>query len=86
MVLTVVSEAESAATGKLKGGISNKFEGEICVQRTMSGTADRSPPLEKEVVLEKEAVGIVDKLKRPGRSNKILHRRQDDLLEQFRRS
>ena len=58
-------EAEPAAAGKTIGGISNKFEGETCVRRAMSGTASRSPPLEKEVGLDEEPVGILDKLKGP---------------------
>ena len=78
-------EEEPAATGKLKGGISSKFEGEICVRRTVSGTASRSPPLEKEVGLDEEAVGIVDKLEALVRVKRILRRGQDDPLEQVRR-
>ena len=78
-------EAEPAAAGKLRGGISNKFERETCVQRTVSGTASRSLPLEKEVGLDEEAVGIVDKLEAPVRVKRILRRGQDDLLEQVRR-
>ena len=56
---------KSAATGKLKGGISNDSEGETCVGRTMSGTQSRSPLLEKDVVLDEETVEIVDKPKGP---------------------
>ena len=69
----------------LKGGISNKCKGETCVRRIMSGTESRSPPLEKHVGLDEEAVGIFDKLKGPVRVKKILRRGQDDPLEQVRR-
>ena len=65
-------EAEPAETGKLKGGISNKFEGETCIRRTVSGTESRSPPLAKEVGLDEEAVGIVDKLEAPVKVKRIL--------------
>ena len=51
----------------------------------MSVSASRSPPLEKEVGLDEEAVGIVDKLKGPVNVKKILRRGRDDLLEQVRR-
>ena len=78
-------EAEPAATGKLKGGISNKFEGETCVRQTVSWTESRSPLLEKELGLDEEAVGIVDKLEAPVRVKRILRRGQDDPLEQLRR-
>ena len=78
-------EAEPAATGKLKGRISNKFVGETCVRRPVSGTASRSLLLEKKVGLDEEAVGIVDKLKAPEKVKRILRRGQDDPLEQVRR-
>ena len=78
-------EAEPAATGKLKGGISQKVEGETCVRRTVSGTASPSPPLEKDVGLDEEALGIVDKLEAPVRVKRILRRGRDDPLEQVRR-
>ena len=77
--------ANPAATGKLREGISNNFEGETCVRRTVSGTASRSSPLEKELGLDEKAVGIVDKLKAPARVKKVLRRGRDDLLEQVRR-
>ena len=51
----------------------------------MSGTESRSPPLEKEIGLDEEAVGIVDKLEEPVRVKRILLRGQDDPLEQVRR-
>ena len=41
-------EAVPAATGKPRGGLSSKFEGERCVRRTMSGTQSRSPSQGKE--------------------------------------
>ena len=76
---------KSAATGKLKGGISNDSEGETCVGRTMSGTQSRSPLLEKDVVLDEDTVEIVDKPKGPVQVKKILRRGRDDPLEQVRR-
>ena len=51
----------------------------------MSGTESRSPPFEKEVGLDEEAVGIVDKLEAPVKVKRILPRGQDDPLEQVRR-
>ena len=47
------------------------------MRRTVSGTGSRSPPLEKEIGLDEEGVGVIDKLEEPVRVKRILRRGQD---------